>query len=175
MDKEVYLKIDGRVQGIGFRAWAVRTARELGVSGWVRNVDDGTAVLEVVCFSEAWERLKNKFASDDVVCIEGRVRYDEFSKRMSVNVENAMSLDEFRSMAASCLRVDIDGRVKHDVRRIESILRGSERDTGVTVALDIRTKKASGRMYLPFTVGNVDELRMELRNSGEVTGTEIEY
>ncbi len=30
-------------------------------------------------------------------------------------------------------------------------------------------------MYLPFTVGNVDELRMELRNSGEVTGTEIEY
>lgn len=141
----------------------------------VVQLDDGTAVLEVVCFSEAWERLKNKFASDDVVCIEGRVRYDEFSKRMSVNVENAMSLDEFRSVAASCLRVDIDGRVKHDVRRIESILRGSERDTGVTVALDIRTKKASGRMYLPFTVGNVDELRMELRNSGEVTGTEIEY
>lgn len=63
----------------------------------VVQLDDGTAVLEVVCFSEAWERLKNKFASDDVVCIEGRVRYDEFSKRMSVNVENAMSLDEFRS------------------------------------------------------------------------------
>jgi DNA polymerase-3 subunit alpha len=141
----------------------------------VVQLDDGTAVLEVVCFSEAWEKLKNKFAPDDVVCIEGRVRYDEFSKRMSVNVENAMSLDEFRSVAASCLRVDIDGRVKHDVRRIESILRGSERATGVTVALDIRTKKASGRMYLPFTVGNVDELRTALRNSGEISGTEIEY
>ena len=45
MDKEVYLKIDGRVQGIGIRAWAVRTARELGVSGWARIFDDVTAYL----------------------------------------------------------------------------------------------------------------------------------
>ena len=28
--KEVYLKIEGRVQGIGFRRWAVSKAREVG-------------------------------------------------------------------------------------------------------------------------------------------------
>ncbi len=46
MQKEVYLKIKGRVQGIGFRWWAVKTAGEIGdVSGWVRNVEDGSVEI----------------------------------------------------------------------------------------------------------------------------------
>ncbi|NOZ89106.1 MAG: acylphosphatase [Crenarchaeota archaeon] len=44
----VHLRVYGRVQGVFFRANMQRVAREHGVTGWVRNVPDGSveAVLE---------------------------------------------------------------------------------------------------------------------------------
>jgi len=33
--------VSGRVQGVGFRAFAQHAARSIGVTGWARNLDDG--------------------------------------------------------------------------------------------------------------------------------------
>ncbi len=41
MTRTVHVRIEGRVQGVYFRAWTEKTAHELGLSGWVRNRRDG--------------------------------------------------------------------------------------------------------------------------------------
>ena len=44
MDEDLYavnLYVSGRVQGVGFRFYAMRIARSFGITGWVRNLYDG--------------------------------------------------------------------------------------------------------------------------------------
>ncbi|MEH6403379.1 MAG: acylphosphatase [Sneathiella sp.] len=40
--KTVHVIVSGRVQGVGYRAWTVDTAKSLGLCGWVRNCANGT-------------------------------------------------------------------------------------------------------------------------------------
>lgn len=40
------MKIYGRVQGVGFRYRAEQAAGLLGITGWVRNAEDGTVEME---------------------------------------------------------------------------------------------------------------------------------
>lgn len=51
------LLISGRVQGVGFRAFALREARWLGVSGYVRNLVDGRVEAVVQGSSNQVEAL----------------------------------------------------------------------------------------------------------------------
>jgi len=55
--RAIRARVEGDVQGVGFRDAARRRARDLGVLGWVRNAQDGAVEVHAEGASDAVERL----------------------------------------------------------------------------------------------------------------------
>ncbi|UZP67747.1 acylphosphatase [Desulfovibrio mangrovi] len=50
--------VHGRVQGVGYRFWTVRTALPLKLTGWVRNLPDGSVELTATGAPDAIGKLQ---------------------------------------------------------------------------------------------------------------------
>lgn len=56
--KDVVIKVKGRVQGVGYRRWAVAKAQEIGgISGWVHNDYDGSVMLRLCGAEEDVDKM----------------------------------------------------------------------------------------------------------------------
>lgn len=56
----VRLRVTGRVQGVGFRYFTLRTARSLGVLGQVNNMPDGSVEVRAVADGATLVRFKEE-------------------------------------------------------------------------------------------------------------------
>ncbi len=68
--------VTGKVQGVYFRASTERKARELGATGWARNLRDGrvevlaTAEAQILTELEAWLHLGSDQAEVETVEVQ---------------------------------------------------------------------------------------------------------
>lgn len=49
--------VSGRVQGVGYRRFAQKAAVELGIDGWVRNLEDGSVEVLAIGTQEQLEEM----------------------------------------------------------------------------------------------------------------------
>lgn len=57
-ETSVRMVLEGRVQGVGFRAWTRRRAGRLRLRGWVRNRADGRVEIHAAGPASAVEELR---------------------------------------------------------------------------------------------------------------------
>lgn len=91
--RTAHVRIEGRVQGVGYRAWMEGAAAELGLAGWVRNRRDGAVeavfqgpaddladMLERCATGPAWARVDRVEVLAEVLG-EAAGRFDGFAVR----------------------------------------------------------------------------------------------
>lgn len=85
--KHYKISVSGKVQGVWFRQSTMEKAKELGLSGKVENLSDGTVKIEVEGVEENLQKLLDwcregpeHAAVEDVKFIEGDLKnYQDFS------------------------------------------------------------------------------------------------
>ncbi len=100
---------------VGIRTQMTRRGKMLFV-----QIDDGTAMVEVSVFNELFEAERAKIVTDEVLVIEGKVRYDEFSGGNAVVAERLLTLGEARARFAKHLLLKMNGN--SDAQKLKSLL-----------------------------------------------------
>ena len=86
-DKAVRVRISGKVQGVGFRYWTRDEAVRLGLTGWVRNEEDGAVVAVIAgpdsAISTMIERFRRGPLGASVSGVETETAQLEKTRRIS--------------------------------------------------------------------------------------------
>ncbi len=61
----LFLKVHGRVQGVGYRYFVAKTAKRLGITGWVKNSDDGSVEIAADSDDATLERFVKEINIDE--------------------------------------------------------------------------------------------------------------
>jgi DNA polymerase-3 subunit alpha len=72
-------------------------------------LDDGNARIELTVFNELFEQHRHWLKEDQLLIVEGKVAYDEFSGSVRISAEKVLDLQTARNRYARGLRITCNG------------------------------------------------------------------
>ncbi len=140
-------------------------------------LDDASAQLELMVFSELYDRKRALLKEDQLLFVVGKVRFDEFAQRLSISADELMDLAEARARGQAALRIELEGA--GDVARLRETLlpyRVSQ-GSGCRVVVCYSNGFGTVDVALPedWQVRPEDRLIDDLRGQSRVRGAAYSY
>ncbi|QSX38318.1 DNA polymerase III subunit alpha [Shewanella sedimentimangrovi] len=130
------------------------------------TLDDKSARLEVMLFTEAFEKFNHLLEKDRILICEGEVSFDDFSGGNRMTARNIIDISEARSHFATALEVDLDAEAiaPGQLDKFAELVR-PWRQGAVPMLINYRQAQASGQFRLgdDWRVNPSDELVLALQ------------
>ncbi|MGQ9860556.1 MAG: DNA polymerase III subunit alpha [Thiobacillaceae bacterium] len=105
-------------------------------------LDDGTAQVEVVVYSELYDAQRERLREDQTLIVQGKVGLDSYSGGLRVTAEEIFDLEQARTRFAKRLSLTLNGNA--DAARLLELLSPYRANgTGCPVALHYSNEKAA--------------------------------
>lgn len=111
------------------------------------TLDDGTGQIEVVCFSECYQKYRQLIVDDQITVISGELGIDDFSNKPRIMARELLSIEEARDKYAKYLQINIDGKKPFNMDHLKTIL-SSHLGGGCPVVLNYLQNGAVARIKL---------------------------
>ena len=92
-------------------------------------IDDGTSQVETAILGEDFDRLRHMMRPDELICIEGNLRWKESIEKFSLGSRKARSMDEMRAEKVSHIKLNLANELntENTVNHIKEIARNASR------------------------------------------------
>lgn len=131
------------------------------------TLDDKSARLEIMLFTEAFEKFNHLLEKDRILICEGEVSYDDFAGGNRMTARNIIDISEARSHFAKALEIDMDGSelTPSALDTFEQAL-SPWRNGTVPVVINYTQAQAKGQFRLAdaWRVNPTDDLMLSLES-----------
>ncbi|MGI2069325.1 DNA polymerase III subunit alpha [Shewanella baltica] len=131
------------------------------------TLDDKSARLEIMLFTEAFEKFNHLLEKDRILICEGEVSYDDFAGGNRMTARNIIDISEARSHFAKALEIDMDGSelTPSALDTFEQAL-SPWRNGAVPVVINYAQAQAKGQFRLAdaWRVNPTDDLMLSLES-----------
>lgn len=140
------------------------------------TLDDGTAQIEVVCFSEPFNTYRELLTEDQVLILSGEISMDDFSSRPRIACREIMTMEDARAKFAKCLQIHLDENNIVNLERLKGVLSSF---TGGNCPVVVKYKKAEAvadiRLGNKWQIKPSDDLLASIKHDLALESAEIIY